>query len=60
MGVGARGTGERKTTYLFNKENIVSFRIEQMKNGLMILVTVQFLPFELTSSHKFKSKESDF
>lgn len=56
MGVGARGTGERKTSYLFNKENIiVSFRIEQTKNGFMFLVIVQFLRFELISSHKFKS-----
>lgn len=60
MGVGARGTGERKTSSLFNKENIiVSFRIEQIKkNGLMFLVIVQFLPFELISNHK--SKKSDF
>lgn len=32
MGVGARGTGERKASYLFSKENIiVSFIIEQIK-----------------------------
>lgn len=40
MGVGARGTRERKTSYLFNKENIiVSLRTEQIKKWVNVLGT---------------------